>query len=144
MRADRAVGLAVAAAGLGLGWAASGVETLAQPTTLSARFFPMVLAVVLLLSGLGIAARPGERGLIEVLAPIFSPRVLTFGGAFLLYALTFRYVDFRLGTALFMGVALWSLGSRRPLELIGLPILVSLGVWAVFRYGFTVLLPVWS
>ena len=144
MRADRAIGLAVAAGGLGLGWAAAGVETLAQPTTLSARFFPMVLAAVLLLSGLGIAARPGERGLVEALAPIFSLRVLTFGGALLLYALTFRYVDFRLGTALFMGVALWSLGSRKPLELIGLPIVVALGVWAVFRFGFTVLLPVWG
>ncbi|MDE0057440.1 MAG: tripartite tricarboxylate transporter TctB family protein [Defluviicoccus sp.] len=144
MRADRVIGLAVAASGVALGWAASGVETLAQQTTLSARFFPMLLAAVLLLSGLGIAARPGERGLIEVLAPICSVRVLTFGGAFLLYALSFRYVDFRLGTALFMGAALWSLGSRRPVELIGLPIAIALGVWAVFRHGFTVLLPVWG
>ena len=144
MRADRAVGLAVAAAGLALGWAASGVETLAQQTTLSARFFPTMLAVVLLAAGLGIAARPGEQRLIDAVAPILSPRVLAFGGAFLLYALTFRHVDFRLGTALFMGVALWSLGSRRPVELIGLPIAVALGVWAAFRHGFTVLLPVWG
>ena len=144
MRADRAVGLAVAASGLGLGWAALGVETLAQQTTLSARFFPLVLAAVLLAAGLGIAVRPGDRGLVEVVAPICSPRVLAFGGAFLLYALTFRYVDFRLGTALFMGVALWSLGSRRPVELIGLPVAVAIGVWAVFRHGFAVLLPVWG
>jgi hypothetical protein len=36
-----------------------------------------------------------------------------------------------------------ALGSRRPLELIVVPVVVSLGIYAVFRYGFSVLLPVW-
>ena len=63
---------------------------------------------------------------------------------FLLYCLTFRYVDFRLGTWAFTLVSLWILGSRKPVELVLIPVAVSATVYAVFRYAFTVLLPTWT
>ena len=62
---------------------------------------------------------------------------------FLIYCLTFRYVDFRISTALFVFAVMWVLGARRPLELILTPVLVSASVFILFRFAFNVLLPVW-
>jgi len=90
-----------------------------------------------------LALRPGDLGTVDALAGLMRRRGLLIAALFLLYCLTFRYVDFRLGTWAFTILALWFLGSRKPLELILIPVAVSAAVYAVFRYGFTVLLPTW-
>ena len=48
-----------------------------------------------------------------------------------------------LGIAVFVLVTMLFLGARRPLELLIWPLGVSLGTYALFRYGFGTMLPVW-
>jgi len=142
-RADRIVGLAVVALGLVLALLVAGIEINERQSTLSARFFPGLLAGALVLLGGLLALRPGELGTADALSGLMRRRGLLIAALFLLYCLTFRYVDFRLGTWAFTILALWILDSRRPLELALIPVAVSAAVYAVFRYGFTVLLPTW-
>lgn len=142
-RADRIVGLAVVALGLVLALLVAGIEINERQSTLSARFFPGLLAGALVVLGGLLALRPGDLGTADALAGLMRRRGLLIAALFLLYCLTFRYVDFRLGTWAFTILALWILGSRKPLELSLIPVAVSAAVYAVFRYGFTVLLPTW-
>lgn len=142
-RADRIVGLAVVALGLALALLVAGIEINERQSTLSARFFPGLLAGALVVLGGLLALRPGDLGTVDALAGLMRRRGLLIAALFLLYCLTFRYVDFRLGTWAFTILALWILGSRKPLELILIPVAVSAAVYVVFRYGFTVLLPTW-
>ncbi len=142
-RADRIVGLAVVALGLVLALLVADIEINERQSTLSARFFPGLIAGALVLLGGLLALKPGPLGAAEAVAGLLRRRGLLIAGLFLLYCLTFRYVDFRLGTSAFTILALWILGSRKPLELALVPVAVSATVYAVFRYGFTVLLPTW-
>ncbi len=144
MKADRIAGLVSVAAGLGLGAAAAQLDILANQPTLSARFFPYVLAAVLCLGGLALAIKPGDTSLRQVVDGLLARRGLAFAAALLVYALAFRFIDFRLGTWAFVLIAMWVLGSRRWLELVLVPVAVSAVTYVVFRHGFTVLLPVWT
>lgn len=144
MPADRVAGVLTVLAGVTLGIASWLIEFNPNQLTLSARFFPGLLAGLLIVLGTLLAFRPGPRPLGEVLGEIADRRALLFAGALLVYFLTFRYVDFRIGTWLFTLVAMWLLGSRRPWELIVIPAAVAGLVYVTFRYGFTVLLPTWT
>lgn len=144
MKADRLAGIAVAAAGIVLAAATSQVDVLAGQPTLSARFFPYLLAAILFGGGVLLVWRPGARPLAKVLEQLLAHRGIVFAALFLAYALTFRYVDFRLGTWLFVLAAMWVLGSRRWLELALLPPAITLVTYFLFRHGFTVILPVWT
>lgn len=144
MNADRTAGIVTTAAGLALAAATAQIDILASQPTLSARFFPYVLSVVLLAGGLFLVLRPGETPLSEVADRLLNARGLAFAAAFLIYAFSFRYVDFRLGTWSFTLVAMWILGSRNWLELLILPLTISLATYMLFRHGFTVMLPVWG
>lgn len=142
-RADRIVGLAVVGLGLVLAALVAGIEINERQSTLSARFFPGLIAGALVLLGGLLALKPGPLGAAEAVAGLLRRRGVLIAALFLLYCLTFRYVDFRLGTWAFTILALWILGSRKPLELALIPVAVSATVYTVFRYGFTVLLPTW-
>jgi len=131
-------------AGLALLWASAHVEILANQPTLSARVFPYILAAILILSGAVLIYRPGETRLSEIILKLSNKRAIYFAALFLIYTLTFRYIDFRIGTWAFMLFAMFLLGARKPLELILLPVFISASVYYLFRYGFTVLLPVWT
>ena len=144
MKADRLAGVVTALAGLGLAAASAGLDILASQPTLSARFFPYLLAGVLVICGLALVARPGERLLNEVVGQLLVRQGLAFAGLLLVYALTFRTIDFRFGTWAFVLAAMWVLGSRSRLELLILPLAVSAATYALFRYGFVVLLPTWT
>lgn len=143
MRADRFAGPLVLLAGVALCLGAAGLDVLPDATTLSARAFPYGLAVLLMLGGGFLTLRPGEGSLSGVLGRLADPRTAAFAGLFLLYALTFRFVDFRVGTWAFMLAAMWVLGARSLAELVLLPLGVAGAVYVLFRHGFTVLLPVW-
>jgi putative tricarboxylic transport membrane protein len=144
MKADRLAGIITAGAGLALTVATSRIDILAGQPTLSARFFPYLLAIVLVAGGLALVLRPGGTPLAVVIERLLARRGLLFAALFLVYALTFRYVDFRFGTWAFVLAAMWVLGSRRWLELAVLPPVVAFATYLLFRYGFTVLLPIWT
>lgn len=144
MKADRIAGGLTLIAGLGLMVATSQIDILASQPTLSARFFPYVLALILILSGLALALKPSDALLGTVIGKLLAYRGVTLAIAFLVYALSFRFVDFRFGTWFFLIVTMWILGSRKWSELLILPIAVSAGLYLLFRYGFIVLLPTWT
>ncbi len=144
MKADRVIGLVIIMAGLGLALATAQIGILASQPTLSARFFPYLLSGVLLAGGGVLVLRPGETALPDVVNRLLAGRAVAFAALFLIYALTFRHVDFRLGSWAFVLAAMWVLGSRRWLELLITPLCVSAAAYLLFRYGFTVLLPVWT
>ena len=143
-KADRIVGLAVAAFGLVLAALVADIEINERQSTLSARFFPGLIAGALVLLGGLLALKPGGLTTADAVSALIRRRGVLIAALFLLYCLTFRYVDFRLGTWAFTLVSLWILGSRKPLELVLIPVAVSATVYAVFRYAFTVLLPTWT
>lgn len=143
MRADRIAGFATAVAGVALGLASFGIETTPAQSDLSARFFPLLLSIALVVLGGALAMQAGARELSQVLRQMLASRALILSGLLLAYFLSFRYVDFRLSTWLFMLATMFALGARRPVELIVVPIGVSLSVYLLFHNGFSVLLPVW-
>ena len=143
MKADRIAGVVATIAGLSLAVASMRIDVLANQPTLSARFFPYILAAVLCAGGLLLALKPGDASLDSVVDKLLARRGIIFAALFLVYALTFRFVDFRLGTWIFVLVAMWLLGSRKWIELLVLPLAIAVATYLLFRYGFTVLLPVW-
>jgi len=143
VKADRVAGVVICLFGAVVAMATSRIDIL-PGNTLSARFFPYLISACLILGGVMVALRPGPVSLSEVMDQLLNRRALSFGALFLVYALTFRYVDFRVGTWLFVLASLWILGSRKPLELVLLPVAVSGLVYLQFRHGFTVMLPTWN
>lgn len=144
MRADRLLGAIAAIGGAALLAAALRLETVARTGVMDTRMFPAALGVVLLVVGLWSMLRPGSARLSDALRKLAAPRGIAFAALLLVYALTFRWIDFRLGTWAFVLASIWLLGSRSLLELLLFPPLVALAVWWVFRYGFIVMLPTWS
>lgn len=144
MKADRLAGIATIAAGLGLAALTAQVDILSGQQTLSARFFPYLLAGAMVSGGAVLFLKPGPGVLSTVTDKLMDRRGIALAGLFLLYALTFRYVDFRFGTWTFVLGAMWILGSRSWLELLITPVAVSAAAYTLFRYGFTVLLPTWT
>jgi putative tricarboxylic transport membrane protein len=144
MRADRFAGIASVIAGLGVAAASADIDILATQPTLSARFVPYLLATVLVAGGVILAVRPADRPLSDVVGALFAWRGLAFAAVFLAYTLTFRFIDFRLGTWLFVLAAMWIVGARKWVELTVVPPAVSLTIYVLFRHGFSVLLPTWT
>lgn len=143
-RADGVLGLAAIAAGILLAVLSADIPVNLGVQTLSARFFPRLLALVLAASGLALLLAPGPRAAVEVARELLVHRRLLFAAAVAIYFLAFRHVDFRVGTFVFMAAAMWLFGARRWIELIIVPLAVSGGTFVLFRYGFTVLLPTWG
>lgn len=143
-RADGVLGLAALAAGLLLAVLSADIPVNLGVQTLSARFFPRLLALALAIAGLALIAAPGPQGAAEAARALLQRRRLLFGVALAAYFFTFRYVDFRVGTFVFMLASMWLFGARRWLELVIVPLVVSAGAFALFRYGFIVLLPTWG
>lgn len=144
MRSDRAVGLVLAGLGLALLIASRQLPVVPGYGLVDSRFVPTCLALIILGGGILLAVLPGQRDLRTTLRELLQTRALLLALAFLLYAGSFRYVDFRLGTAVFVFATMLIMGARRPLELLITPVVVALTVFAIFRYGFTVLLPTWT
>ena len=144
MKADRIAGASLLVMGVGVALTSAAIDTLPDQPTLSARFFPFLLSGVMVIGGLFLLLKPGDRPFAGVLSAVLAPRGLMVAAVFTTYAVTFRIVDFRVGTWLFVLVTMWCLGSRRWWELIVVPIAVSAAVYTTFRYGFLVLLPTWT
>lgn len=143
-RADGVLGLAALAAALLLFFLSADIPVNPGMQTLSARFFPRLLALALGFAGLAQLLAPGPRSAAEAFGNLLERRRLLFAAALAVYFLGFRHIDFRLATFAFMLVAMWLFGARRPMELFAIPLVVSALVYVLFRYGFTVLLPIWG
>lgn len=144
MRADRAAGITASTAGVVVALASTGIHTIHDDAMLTARFFPYLLSGILVAGGVILLVFPGHASLGNVGRRLLAQPAVLFSAAFLIYALAFPYVDFRVSTWLFMFVVMFILGSRRWLELLAVPTAVSLLTFYLFRYGFTVLLPTWT
>lgn len=120
------------------------VSTGFDPGGLTARFFPILLPAILVLLGLILLVRPGPMTIDTFLPRQAVSRVAAFAVLFLIYAFSFRYMDFRVGTLVFVLLAMLVLGERRFVYLAVVPLAVSLLAYSVFRYGFGVLLPTWT
>lgn len=125
-------------------WVVSqGIEVNLGQTTFTARFFPQLMALILGGCGIGIAAK-GLFAARQSLPEVFSWRVCGLGVLLLVYFLGFEHIDFRVGSWAVMLSCMYLLGARRPLELVIIPICLSVAVYAVFRYAFVIILPTWN
>ncbi|AQZ53868.1 tripartite tricarboxylate transporter TctB family protein [Martelella mediterranea] len=143
MRSDRAIGGAILLLSLVMLYVAAGIDVLPGSGAVNARTLPMALCVIIGAGSLLLMIRPSATGLEITLQPILNRHALAFIALLVVYALSFRHVDFRLGAWAFMLASMALLGERRPLVLAILPVAVSLTVFVTFRYGFTVLVPTW-
>lgn len=144
MKADRVAGLVICLVGVAGIVATAGVDTIAGQNTLSARFFPYLLTGALAVGGAILLLAPSPQPFGAVVARLLDGRGLAFAVLFVVYATSFRYLDFRLGTTAFVLAAMVVLGERRPLVLLLTPVLVAAVAYLLFRHGFTVLLPTWN
>ncbi len=144
MKADQLAGIVTCVAGVAGIIATANVDVIAGQNTLSARFFPYLLTIGVTIGGLALALRPEDTAWSEAAGRLLDSRALAFAGLFVLYALTFRYVDFRLGTLAFVAGAMWVMGERRATRLILTPVAVSIVAYLLFRHAFTVMLPTWN
>lgn len=145
MNSDRLLGLVTLA--LGIGVLAAGVGIVTPPGTedsLSPRFFPLLLACVLVLLGGALIFKGGGIPLSTVRGRVLSRTSLVLTGLTLAYTLSFGFIDYRVGALLFMGIGMWLLGSRSKWELMSIPVIVAVLMFVLFRYGFLVLLPTWG
>lgn len=144
IKSDRVVGVFAVLSGLLMFAMSYAIKFNPNQLTLSARFFPFLLSGAMLCLGLGLCLRPGPLLLRKVLPTLASLQGSQVAILVLLYFLSFRYLDFRVGAFLFMLLVMLALGARRPWEMVLVPTLVSGGIYVIFRYGFSVLLPVWG
>lgn len=138
---NRLLGLITMAAGAAVLLLCRSIETIPDTRTLSAVFFPELLAVLLLLFGAGLALLGGGKSLDTVAAKIFQPANFCLAAFTLLYACSFGFGDYRLSTPVYVAASMWVLGVREPVRLVLIPVLSTAVMYGLFRYGFTVLLP---
>ena len=153
LAADTLLGLLSVAGGLLVTLAGLRIAGPSGEPGLPPGAFPILLGLLLVILGACLAWRgqrgagssaPGGRTARQVRESVASPRSLALCGLVLGYFLTFRMLDFRLGSWLFVLAAMWTLGARKTGELLLLPVAVSGSLYLLFRYGFTVLLPTWG
>lgn len=145
MHSDRLLGLVTLA--LGTGVFVAGLDIIIPPGTedsLSPRFFPLLLSCVLILLGALLTFTGGGVPLSTVRERVFSRTSLSLLCLTAVYTLSFGYMDYRIGTLLFMGIGMGLLGTCKKWELVVIPVVVTAVMYAVFRYGFLVLLPTWG
>lgn len=140
---DIASGAVIILIGLFVAYVSQSIDINLTDTTLTARFFPVLCAGGLVLSGMAIVAK-------GLLAPktkfpfLINTRVVILMGLLVAYFFSFAYVDFRLGAWAIMISSMYLLGARDKRQLILVPIGISIAAFFIFRYGFSILLPVWG
>ena len=111
-------------------------------TTFSPRFFPQLASIGIILCGLGVLAN-GLLAPRRELPSLFNRSNLLIVTLFCIYFFTFELVDFRLSAWALIVSCMWVLGARSWVQLALTPVATALIIFAVFRYGFQVVLPVW-
>ena len=137
---DRLLGLILLAIGIGIATSAVTIDDGFGAGAVSPRAFPLLVCGLLAFIGVLFLIRGGPH---QVPAGAAGRTVLGFAALLLIYCLTFTWGDFRIWTAVFMGVSLPWLGETRPLRVAVIALATALGVNALFRHGFDTVLPVW-
>ncbi len=143
LRSDQVLGIFIIIFSVVLVIMGACIDINPNQQTLSARFFPLLLAAILFLLGLILILKAEATPFTQSISAILNLRSFSVSVLLLSYYLSFRHIDFRVGSWFFMLASMWVLGSRNTLELLIVPLLTSLLVFLLFRYGFNVLLPVW-
>lgn len=112
-------------------------------STFTPRFFPQLASVGIIVCAAGILVQ-ALRAPPRPLPFLFNRTSLIVAALFCLYFMTFEEVDFRLGAWALTLACMAVLGARRPAELALVPLGTAFGVYALFRHGFEVVLPVWT
>ena len=118
------------------------IEEIPDTHTLSATFFPQLLAVVLLIFGAALTFQGRGSTLTATVKRVTQPKNMCLVVLTLLYTCFFSIGDYRINTFVYLVAAIWALGYRKRTGLILVPIITTALMYAIFRHGFTVLLPV--
>ena len=140
---DIVSGAVVFALGVALGVASLFIDISPQRTTLTAQFFPLLVAGVFAACGVGIFVR-GWRAERQPMPFLFTRKMLGVAGLLVAYFLTFPIMDFRVSSWAMVLGGMWVLGNRNPRQLIWIPLIISIAIWLVFRFLFSVVLPTWT
>ena len=142
-KADVIAGLAVTLAGIGLFTLSAAIEINPLESTLSARVFPFLLALGLIICGL-LTLRQGLRADAPALPAFNLWRIAAIALPLLAYYYWFEQIDFRLSTTVYVLLTMLLLGARRWQEWLLLPPAVAGSIYLLFVYGFGTLLPTWN
>lgn len=138
---NRLLGGFTFAAGAAVWLAAGGIQTPPDTHTLSAQFFPKLLAVALALFGGLLFIQGGGLPLGAVFEKIRSRRNWGLAACTLLFTAAFGHVDYRLICPAYLAVTLWILGRRRVRDIAIISLTSTAVLYLLFRYGFMVMLP---
>ena len=138
---NRLLGGIVCVSGIFVWVASSGIQVPLDSHTLSPQFFPKLLSVALALLGACLFLLGGGLPLRQVIDKIRHPRNCLLVASTLLFTVAFGYVDYRLICPIYIAAALWILGRRNVKDIIVISSLSTAILYALFRYGFMVLLP---
>lgn len=112
-------------------------------STFSARFFPQLASICILLCGIGVAVQAWMAE-DKPFPFLFNRANLLVAAIFLVYFLTFERVDFRVGAWACIAGCMYVLGCRSWLQLVLTPVVTALAVYWIFTQGFEVVLPSWT
>ncbi len=139
---DTVAGGAVALAGLIVGYLALDIRAGATGNTLPPNFFPLLCAGGMMICGVVILA----RGLMSDAGPLptlIDRRVAIVGGLTFIYYWFFAWLDFRLAAAVLTVATMLAFGIRSWLQLVVVPLVLSVGLYFAFTRGFQLVLPTW-
>ncbi len=139
---DRLLGGIAVGIGLMAGMGCLAIDAPPATTQLSPRFFPLLLSSLLAVFGLALMLRNAGRPLSAVKAVVCHAKSFLLVLALLVYTATFGLIDYRLATFLFLAANLALLRATRR-ELLIFPLAATCCIYLLFRYGFSVLLPIW-
>lgn len=112
-------------------------------STFSARFFPQLASVCIVLCGLGVMYQ-AWRAEPKAMPFLFNRANLLVAAIFIIFFMTFEMADFRFSAWAVILTCMFVLGCRSWLQLLLTPIIMSLFVFWVFTKGFEVVLPTWT
>ncbi|MCC2098185.1 MAG: tripartite tricarboxylate transporter TctB family protein [Hyphomicrobiales bacterium] len=112
-------------------------------STFSARFFPQLASICIMLCGLGVLFQ-AWRAEPKAMPFLFNRSNLLVAAIFLIFFMTFEKVDFRVGAWAVILSCMFVLGCRSWLQLALTPLITSLFVYWIFTQGFEVVLPAWT
>ncbi len=142
MNKDKLIGIILIIFSLaGVAYSATIPSTSNLPLAATTKFYPIILLIALGFCGFVImltAPKCPETAP----SPKFSRKKLAiYTGLLILYIVLFKYIGFIVSTVIFMLLAMRFHGEKRPLFLIGFPVLSGLGMYLLFCYLFQVPLP---
>ena len=125
-------------------WLAAGLPERHVPNTPGPSFFPYVIVSLVAVLALSLLIN-GLMGVRNARLEAVSDGIGTLGavmlGVFLCYLAVLPVIGFVLASILFFAVLMVLYGSRRPVVIGLASVLIPLGLFVLFRYGFQIVLP---